>query len=110
MLVVSCGIFLLVCSSEGEKRQFYVQVFVADIKFHEILHAGGKLRVLFCDATETELPKNKLSKRRLNALKSNLHSFTLLEANNFQRVLKLQICFCDTMREVMIYRKDNAII
>ena len=40
-----------------------------------------------------------------NALKSNLYMFAPLEANNFQRVVKLRtlICFCETRKEVMVY-------
>lgn len=57
--------------------------FVAD--FQNMIHEGGKVSVLYFDATETELQNKNLSKGRWNASKPNLHIFApLLEANNFQ--------------------------
>ena len=47
----------------------------------------GKLSVLNCDMTEAELQK-RFIERRFKVSKSNFESFTFLETNNFQQVLK----------------------
>ena len=42
---------------DTENPQFCVQIFVADIEFQDMVHEGGKLSVLYCDVTKTELQK-----------------------------------------------------
>ena len=58
---------------EKNCNSFVSQVFVADIELEDLIHAGGKHSVLYCDTTEAELQNQLLENSTLQS-----HIFTPL--------------------------------
>lgn len=75
---------------------------------HEYRISGHDIRGSDVTSGIAKKKKKTVKKKEYNvwnALKSNLYMFAPLEANNFQRVVKLRtlICLCDIRKEVMVY-------